>query len=301
VALKAAFHLTRPRQWPILTAQLLVGVLLYFSLNHPGESFSVLREEILWHPLLFGWLAWVVLLNGGTLAFNSAFDRDTGPVAYLPKPPPPPRHLATAMLLVMAIGALVGWVLVGEAFGATIGACLLLSVLYSHSRTRWKGIPGLDLLVNILGYGAGTTLGGLLIGAAMIPGEFPPGGIYYIFGFGLLFGSLYPATQIYQVHDDRLRGDRTLASAMGIKPSLVLAGALALAASTALLVGIYQRDGSPTPYFLLGGLGLWMIHIFWWWLRTGSMSNAQHERGMYRALLLWALIDATLLTEMLLR
>ena len=26
-------------------------------------------------PLLAGWLAWVVLLNGGTLAYNSAWDQ----------------------------------------------------------------------------------------------------------------------------------------------------------------------------------------------------------------------------------
>ena len=38
-------------------------------------------------PLAGAWLAWVVLLNGGTLAYNSAWDRDTGAVAYLRRPP----------------------------------------------------------------------------------------------------------------------------------------------------------------------------------------------------------------------
>ncbi len=46
--------------------------------------------------LAAAWFVWVVLLNGGTLAFNSAYDRDTGPVAYLPNPPQPPSWLAGA-------------------------------------------------------------------------------------------------------------------------------------------------------------------------------------------------------------
>ena len=34
-------------------------------------------------PALIGLVLWVVCLNGGTLALNSAFDRDEGDVAYL--------------------------------------------------------------------------------------------------------------------------------------------------------------------------------------------------------------------------
>ena len=45
-------------------------------------------------PALLGLVLWVVCLNGGTLALNSAFDRDEGDIAYLRRPPLPPRHLA---------------------------------------------------------------------------------------------------------------------------------------------------------------------------------------------------------------
>ena len=45
-------------------------------------------------PALLGLALWVVCLNGGTLALNSAFDRDEGDIAYLRRPPPPPRYLA---------------------------------------------------------------------------------------------------------------------------------------------------------------------------------------------------------------
>ena len=49
-------------------------------------------------------------------------------------------------------------------------------------------------------------------------------------GFGCLFGSLYPLTQIYQFDEDSSRGDRTLARILGVRASLVIsAGAAALA------------------------------------------------------------------------
>ena len=56
--------------------------------------------------LLGGIVLWVVCLNGGTLALNSAFDRDEGDVAYLKRPPPPPRHLAAFSLGLMGAGQL---------------------------------------------------------------------------------------------------------------------------------------------------------------------------------------------------
>jgi len=301
VAFKAALRLTRPRQWPILTAQVLVGVLLFFALQEPGQSLAYFKDEINWLVLLNGWFVWVVLLNGGTLAFNSAFDRDVGPVAYLDRPPVPPAHLATTMFLVMLFGVIWGWFTVSPAFGGTVAGCLALSVLYSHSLTRWKGIPGLDLLVNILGYGAGTTLGGMLVGSAMHPANFPPAGIFFIAGFGLLFGSLYPLTQIYQVQQDLQRGDRTMASALGVKAALAAALALGIAASASLLAGILTTESGSFPVILVGGLSLWLVHLLWWWLHTDSMDDAQHEKGMYRALGLWALVDITLLAEILLR
>ncbi len=301
MSIKAALRLTRPRQWPILTAQLLVGVLLFFAMLDTPNSLVGLSDKLTWLPLIYGWFIWVILLNGGTLAFNSAYDRDTGPVAYLNNPPTPPANLALIMLLAMVLGALAGWLLIGSAFGCTVGACLVLSVLYSHPLARWKAIPGLDLLVNILGYGAGTTLAGLLIGWAMFPANFPPESLFFMAGFGLLFGSLYPLTQIYQVQEDRLRGDRTLSSTLGIKPALAVSVILGFGALATLLAGIYQQEDCPPPIFFMGGISLWLIHLIRWWLRTERMSNGQHEKGMYQALWLWAVVDITLLAEMLLR
>lgn len=56
-----------------------------------------------------GLLAWVVALNGGTLALNSAFDRDDDDVAYLRQPPPVPAGLAVVAMALMLACVLATW------------------------------------------------------------------------------------------------------------------------------------------------------------------------------------------------
>lgn len=288
-AVAAALRLTRPAQWPILTIQLMVGMLLAVPVGTPdGVRWWT---GLPWWRLVSAWLAWVVLLNGGTLAFNSAYDRDTGPVAYLAQPPPPPTWLARAALGMMILGAGLAWFLVGGFSAVLIGGCVILSVLYSHPVTRWKSRPGLDLLTNMIGYGAGTTWAGL----SAVKGGVPDAtGWWFGAGFGLLFGSFYPLTQIYQTEADRRRGDRTLTTALGIRPSLGLALGLGLAATAALGQGCATAHRTGSLGLLLLACGLWSGNLVWWWARAGRWRDADHERGMYRALALWAGFDLAL-------
>ncbi len=297
--LAAALRLTRPRQWPILTAQLAVGVALALP---PGTGVPVALAHLSPWPLLGGWLAWVVLLNGGTLAFNSAWDRDSEAVAYLRHPPPPPAWLAAAALGWMAAGAAVGAWLAGPAFGAVTGACVLLSVAYSHPRPRWKGRPGLDLAVNMVGYGAGTTAAGLLAGHAALPGRVPapalPAALLCL-GFGLLFGSFYPLTQLYQVAADRARGDRTLSTRLGARGALALALGLGFAALVALEAALAASGRTGLRWLPALAMFLWLAHLMAWRARAAAMDAAAHEKGMYRALWLWAGIDVALVVAWL--
>jgi 4-hydroxybenzoate polyprenyltransferase len=265
----------------------------------------------------------VVLLNGGTLAFNSAYDRDTGPVAYLPNPPQPPSWLAAASFGFMVCGAVLAWYVVGAAFAAVVGICILLSVLYSHPLVRLKAKPGLDLLVNMLGYGAGTTLAGLLAGQAAYFGasgnacaaggwRFVPwpglqGGIgqqfsttldggagWLVLGFGLLFGSLYPLTQIYQIDEDRRRSDRTLCTALGVRWSLGLSMGLAVLAGVVMALGLWERGTGWAFVFPAAGLAAWLGHLLMWAKSEPGLACEVQEKKMYRALTLWAVMDACL-------
>lgn len=298
--LAAALRLTRPRQWPVLSAQFAVGVALALP---PGAAAPLAAGGLSPWPLLGGWVAWVVLLNGGTLAYNSAWDRDTGAVAYLPQPPQPPRWLAPASLAWMAAGALAGTLAAGPAFGALTAGCVLLSVAYSHPRPRLKGRPGLDLLVNMLGYGAGTTAAGLLAGQAALPAGAPPPGVaaaLLVAAFGLQFGSFYPLTQLYQADADRDRGDRTLATRLGARRALDLSlglglGALALLQAALATGGRGDWRGLPALAAFL-----WLAHLWWWRQRALVLSAREQEHGMYRALVLWAVLDAALVAAWLL-
>jgi len=295
----------RPRQWPILSCQFAVGILAAPAvssalMSSPPARGSVVAGTAVAITLLAAWAAWVVGLNGGTLAFNSAFDRDSEDIAYLRSPPEPPAYLAAFSFLLMVWGAVLAW-FVARPYGLLTAFCVGLSVLYSHPRTRWKGVPGLDLSVNMIGYGAGTTLAGLLVGQVMLAAPDPrptPAGWGLVCGFGLLFGSLYPLTQIYQIAADRRRGDRTLATALGERCSLALAILLGSLAAVAFLAAAAARHG-PATLRSLGptaiALGAWLGHLIHWLVRAPGWSERQHERGMYRALALWALVDAAIL------
>ncbi|MBU8871081.1 MAG: UbiA family prenyltransferase [Gemmatimonadales bacterium] len=327
-----AIALTRPNQWPILSGQFFVGVLLMAPAAQGGGCWLNTASM---GVLSVAWICWVVMLNGGTLAFNSAHDQDEGPVAYLPDPPPPPSWLGSAALVWMLTGACLGWWLVGPAFGALVAVCVALSVLYSHRITRWKSRPGLDLLVNMLGYGIGTTTAGILAGrAAYLIGPdnggsgdslvalsacgsdrivLPPipagdnislavlqavasgGAGWFILGFGFLFGSLYPLTQLYQMEDDQKRGDRTLVSFLGTNRALRLAIALGLAAALAFGAGLVVRGIGLWSLAPLVAAVLWLGHLVIWSLSSVTYTATDHEQGMYRALALWGVMDITLL------
>jgi 4-hydroxybenzoate polyprenyltransferase len=330
--LNAAWRLTRPGQWPILTAQFLLAVMLVSPRAAGGGCWLNLGSLVV---LACSWLVWVVLLNGGTLAFNSAYDRDTGPVAYLPEPPEPPAWLGGAAAAVMAGGAVLGWLVVGHAFGLVTAVCVILSLLYSHPSVRLKGKPGLDLLTNMIGYGAGTTVAGVLAGAAAYLGHpigtcdpagvgfFSLGGLdlpalsgtvsqqftgglaggkgWLAVGFGLLFGSFYPTTQIYQVTDDLNRGDRTLTTALGVDRALLLAIVLGLLAGGSFV----QAWVAAGPHWSLllpaVAVAVWVVHLAVWKRQAGDMDDACHQDHMYTALKLWAAVDAALLLGWFLR
>lgn len=339
--LRDVIALTRPGQWPILTGQFLVSVMLVSPGALGGGCWLNTGSAVV---LAGAWLAWVVLLNGFTLAYNSSQDRDTGPVAYLPDPPEPPAGLAALSVGAMLAGAVLGAWVVGPAFAGVVLACVILSVLYSCHGIRAKSVPGLDLLINMVGYGSATTLAGVLAGRAAhliggvegspvsnselalrsacgtgriflpaLPGgdgladpgalaaAVLDGGIgWLVLGFGLLFGSLYPLTQIYQADQDAERGDRTLAAALGPGRALDLAIVLGALAAASFTVAFCAHGTGRLAALPLVALALWTGHLVVWRVALPTRTEADHERGMYRALNLWAVVDVALLVAWIL-
>lgn len=277
----------RPREWPIVAAHALSGFLLALPLGSEVAA--------RWPQALFGIAVFVLLLNGGTLAINSAFDRDEGDIGYLDAPPPPPKHLFAVGMGAMLLGQLLSLVLLPAAFALVYGACLVLSVLYSVPPFRWKAVAGLDLVINALGFGTLTAFAGwTLAGVAL-----QPWAVAVLVGFCPLFAALYPLTQLYQYDEDRRRGDRTLALVLGMRRSLLFAVVMVLLAFALLLGGL--RAGPTGALWLLALLPLvaWLAILLRWLARHPTMSPSEHKRGMYHALRAWALTNAAVLAAVL--
>jgi 4-hydroxybenzoate polyprenyltransferase len=275
----------RPAEWPIVAAHTAVGAVLALGRADPGSTE--------WWPSVVGIGLWVVCLNGGTLAVNSAFDRDTGDIAYLRTPPPPPRHLFRFGLAAMLAGLALSWAL-PVAYRLTYGLCVALSLLYSVPPARFKGVAGLDWLINMVGFGTLTPLAGWL--GTGLPVD--PVGRAVLLAFCPLFAGLYPLTQLYQLEEDRARGDRTLATVLGVRRSLQVS--LVAAGAALVIVGwavaVEARNGSPVGSGALVALGgaaaAWAVLLVPWLARGAALSPASHQRRMYYALGAWAATDA---------
>lgn len=274
----------RPVEWPIMAAHTAVGYLLAV-----GVVGAVHGERLA--PAVLGLVLWVACLNGGTLALNSAFDRDEGDIAYLRNPPPPPAGLAAFALALMAVGQGVSFAL-PPGYRVAYAACFVLSVLYSVPPFRLKAVAGADWLINMIGFGTLTPLAGW----ASTGRPLGPGGAIVVLAFCPLFAGLYPLTQLYQIEEDTRRGDRTLARILGVRRSLEVSLA-AVAAAFALFTWGALRTGWSSPetewrWALLGlALLAWLTVLVPWRAGAAGWSSAQHQRGMYRALAAWAVTD----------
>jgi lycopene elongase/hydratase (dihydrobisanhydrobacterioruberin-forming) len=277
----------RPVEWPIMAGHTALGYL--FAVGIGGAAGEHLGRG------LVGLLLWVVCLNGGTLALNSAFDRDEGDIAYLRDPPPPPRRLALFSLGLMAVGQVAALAL-PPLFASLYAVCFLLSVLYSVPPFRLKSVAGADWLINMVGFGTLTPLAGwATTGRALDPEV----GLVLL-GFCPLFAALYPLTQLYQMEEDRQRGDRTLALMLGIRRSLDVA--LAATAAAFLLFalagarsGWRPGDGGWRWSLLLLAMLAWTAVLVPWRRGAERLQPAEHQRRMYLALGAWAVTDVALL------
>ena len=272
---------TRPREWPIVAGHALFGFLIAIP-----QSPEVAQR---WPQAILGVGVFVLCLNAGTLAINSAFDRDEGDIGYLDAPPPPPRHLFAFGMALMVVGLLIAAAFLPALFTVLYGVCVVMSVLYSVPPFRWKAVAGLDLTINAVGIGTLTALAGWLLADAPLSGW----ALAVLAGFTPLFAALYPLTQLYQVEEDQRRGDRTLALALGFRRSLQFALAMTSIAFALIVTGLSLGPAGSVTAIVMVPATLWIVLLLRWLRDYPSMSPLQHKRGMYRALQAWALTDVT--------
>lgn len=281
--------LLRPREWPIMAAHTALGFFLAWR-SPAGAAASSAGDGVAgrFALLLF---VWVVCLNGGTLALNSAFDHDEDDVGYLDAPPPVPRGLASGSMVLMLAGLGLS-LLLPRGVVAAYAACLVLSMVYSVPPLRLKSVAGADWLVNMIGFGALTPFAGWA--AVGVPST--RWSLLIWMAFALLFGAFYPLTQLYQFGEDRRRGDRTLALALGEQGSLYLAMAFVVLAFASFAAAARQAGISALGAWLLVAAGLaWLALLVPWSIRATRLSAASHKRGMYVALGIWAVTDVAVM------
>jgi 4-hydroxybenzoate polyprenyltransferase len=271
----------RPAEWPIMAGHTLLGYILAVGVRGAGS------RERLGNGLL-ALVIWVVFLNGGTLAINSVFDKDEGDIGYLNAPPPLPRYMLYFSVALLVIGQLLAFAL-PRGFQIAYAICFVLSILYSVPPFRFKAVAGVDWVINMWGFGTLTPYAAW----AATGRPLDAGHGLVLLAFCPLFAGLYPLTQLYQVDEDRRRGDRTLALILGMRASLIVAVACTLLAFGMLAWAaiLLKADGR----WLIAPLVLWLAVLVPWLLHHAAWRSEQHQRGMYRALAAWAVTDLTVL------
>ncbi|MCA9609418.1 MAG: UbiA prenyltransferase family protein [Myxococcales bacterium] len=244
------------------------GALLIASLPLVGFGFGLWDRGSTVHPkyvigtLVALFVAWV-FGHAGAMWLNAVLDRDEGEV-LLGEPVPVPR--GTWLAGYLGVGASVGTAfLAGWPTALCSATCAVLAVLYSHPRVALKGRAFGGPLVNGVGYGILSPLGGWLAAAPVLTWRAVASiGLGAIFILGVYF-----AAQAFQADEDRERGYRTLVATHGPQVTLWVArGCLVfvgLAMNGLALLGAYPRG-------VLVGLPLWFLmdrHLARW-LRRGD-------------------------------
>ena len=271
----------RPAEWPIMAGHTILGYVLAVGIRGAwtGERLP---------PALLGLAVWVIFLNGGTLAINSVFDKDEGDIGYLNAPPPLPRHLLAFSVALLAGGQPLAFAL-PPAFRVAYAICFVLSILYSVPPFRFKAVAGVDWVINMWGFGTLTPFAGW----AATGRPLDAGHALVLLAFCPLFAGLYPLTQLYQMEEDRRRGDRTLALLLGLRASLGVA--IACTALAFALFGWAAAVLDVPAWLLVVPLVAWLAVLLPWYRRREALLAGGHQRGMYQALVAWAVTDLVVL------
>lgn len=167
--------------------------------------------------LLLGAIIFFIFISGGTVAYNSYYDNDEGPVNFINNPPKPTKSLLVLSIIFKASGIIFS-LLINFKFFIICVAFVFMSVLYSHPKFRFKTKYGLDLVINGVGYGSLSILGGWLCTNSEI-------------NFKIIFLSIlaffivstgHPLTQIFQYEDDKKKDENTFVVIFGPKKSLLM-------------------------------------------------------------------------------
>ncbi|MDQ3033455.1 MAG: UbiA family prenyltransferase [Myxococcota bacterium] len=230
--IRALWKLARPKGMALIALLPIIG----FSFAFWDHGCLLAWDEAIPRLALLG-LLWAVP-HMGTMWLNAALDRDEGQVLFGDAAPVPEgiEKYAYATIVLAVVVAFVAHV----GLGACVLGCAILSVLYSHPRTAWKGHALLGPLANAVGYGVLSPLGGWLY--AELPPT--PRGLAVLCVSVAFICAAYLAAQAFQEEEDRARGYRTLVALRGARTTLTVTRAL-LIVSVVLTIGLAALGWFP--------------------------------------------------------
>jgi 4-hydroxybenzoate polyprenyltransferase len=192
-------HLRWHYQLFILSGGFLVGGFLSTDLN--THSFLLQFANV--HLLLFG----------GATAYNSFWDKDEGPIGGLQNPPEMQSWMWSGSLILQGVGLVIA-ITQGVLYSGIYLLSMLCFWLYSTPLARWKSHPHKSLWA----IGLSTGFNAVLMGYLAAGNEQIAISVWVAaLGVTLMLLSLYPISQIYQIEEDRSRGDHTFAVQYGKK------------------------------------------------------------------------------------
>jgi 1,4-dihydroxy-2-naphthoate octaprenyltransferase len=227
-----------------------------------------------------GFLAFHIFLYGGITAFNSYYDRDEGPVGGLVKPPPVTPALLPFSLVTQALGFILA-AFVNLPFLIIYLLILLMGLAYSHPRWRWKGRPLAGLATVAVGQGVLASLGGWVCANPSLAAVDGMSGLG-ILAVTLVTTGFYPLTQIYQIEEDRARGDWTFAVWVGPSGVFIFAiitqglAAVLLAGVIGWLLGLFEA------VVVAGFYGALLIGTIRWAYKFDSTKVLSNYRRIMR-------------------
>jgi 1,4-dihydroxy-2-naphthoate octaprenyltransferase len=224
-----------------------------------------------------------LLLYPASQGFNSYFDRDTGPIGGIERPPPVDSSLLGLSLILDIAALAAGFILCGAIFALGILAYGTASKLYSWDRTRLKSRPVIGWLMTGFGQGGLTFC---LVLATVDPrglDAITPISLFDALSVSVLLLGVFPLTQVYQHEADATRGDLTMSRLVGVRGTFYLAGACLGIGVLSLGALVFLQSGAAwtlafvlleTPAALY--FGLWLRAV----LRDPRVADYRRTMGM---------------------
>jgi 4-hydroxybenzoate polyprenyltransferase len=235
-------------------------------------ALSVRQSFNTWHAVAV-FLILHLLVYPASNGYNSYYDRDEGSIGGLECPPKVTRELMHLVLLfdVLAVAFAI-WL--SPLFGALIALYLLISKAYSYEGIRLKKYPVLSTVVVTFFQGA-FTFGMVQIGIGLTGSEvLQLPNIWFALVSTLFLCGSYPLTQIYQHHEDRQRGDKTLSLLLGVKGTYIFA-AISLLLGSSLLIWLYFEHGQVRNIIIFIICTLPVLYFFSGWALRAQRSASE--------------------------